>query len=140
MKLRTQSWLNRHFNLNAKSMEIVLSLIAFSYGLWLFHAKSFFYYPPTMVWLMDSPYVDMLISFIGALLFVFSMIKTKDVEFEKTRATIIRILLVLLVFVTLCLGLLKVEHCIFAAATGMMGSAIQDLGIAAFAVLTASAA
>lgn len=140
MKLRTRNWLDSHFNLNAKSMEIGISLCTFFYGLWLFHAKSFFYYPPALVWLMDSPWVDLLVAFLGALLFIFALIQTKDAEFEKTRANIVRTLLVLIVFVTLILGLLKLEHVYFAGDKGMAGSAIQDLTIAFFTFLTCSAA
>lgn len=139
MKARTSRWLNHHFNLTARSMELGLGFLAFAYGLWLFNAKSFFYYPPTLVWLMDSPWVDLLVAFIGALLFIFALIQTKDTKFEKTRIMIVRILLVLLVFITCVIGFLKLEHVIFAGDRNMGGSAIQDLSIALFTFLTASA-
>lgn len=140
MAKKTTHWLNNHFNLNACSMEVVLGLLAFCYGLWLFHVKHFFYYPPTWVWIMDDPYIDLFLSLIGVLLFVFALIHTKDLKFEQTRTAIIRILLIVLEVLTLCIGLLKLEHSFFMSDNGMLGSAIQDLSIAAFTFLTASAA
>lgn len=133
-KLRV--WLNRRLNLTPRNVEMVLGVYTAIKGLWLYSEKSFFFYPPSWVWIMDSPYLDIAIFLVGFLLFIFALCETDIPELAKLRTNAIKALLVILGAIMIWLALLGIMHGLFTNEFRMAHGALGNIVIFAIILLT----
>lgn len=117
---------------NVRSIEIAIGIVTLIKGLWLYHDRRYFFYPPKWQDVMNNQYIDIFIALVGLALVITALLK----QTPRVR-NVIKTLLLLCGVIMLFIGLLQLTHGMFTPEYRMGHSALGDIFIFYIVVLTA---
>lgn len=121
---------NLAYRVKHNSLYIIIGLLAIARGLIFYDERQFFFYPPVISWLMNSPIFDLAISFSGLALIIFVLSKSHN---NKVLGWLMGIVVGLFGLV----AIIELEHCIFAGQIKLAQNVVSNLFVIGVILWTA---
>lgn len=116
--------------LKANSLYLIISFAIFAKGLALYLDRRFFFFPPSLAWLMNNVYLDFSMIFVGLALFAYVC-----TSYSNNR--LLGIILAVITVLIALIASIELEHVVFASRIELIQDAISNIIIICFTLWTA---